>query len=202
MSTSNEDLAATLNNIQYCLYRYVLPPFIAFGSVGNIFNLIIFLQPYLRTNPCSIYLLAYACASLCWIDFVALTASLSNGFSIDFGTLSVAACRIRTYVIYVTINLLPDFLILAALDRTFASTRKLTIQQYSTIKIALCSISGVTLFWILFNIPALIYTDIVQITTVQSVCTPLSGNSFNNFIFVFFAFSYGILPPIILILLG
>lgn len=202
MSSSVEDLAATLNTLQYSLYRYLLPPFLALGTVGNLFNLIIFLQPYLRTNPCSIYLLAYTIASICWVDFVALTASLSGGFSIALGIQSTAACRIRTYIIYVTINLLPDFLILAALDRTCMSAKKVALRQYSTVKVAAYSICGVTLFWLSFNIPALLYTDIEQLPTGQAICTPLPGNTFNNFIFVFFAVSYGLLPPIILITLG
>ncbi len=202
MSSSAEDLFTTLNTIQCCLYHYVLPLFIAFGTVGNLFNLIVFLQPYLRTNPCSIYLLAYTTVSICWVDFVALTASLSIGFSTDLGIQSPAACRIRTYIVYVTINLLPAFLILAAFDRTCVSSRRLTFRQYSTIKVAAYSICGVTLFWLLFNIPALIYTEIEQLQTGQSICTPLPGNFFNNFIFIFFAISYGLLPPLILITLG
>ncbi len=156
MSSSTEYLFNTLNTIQYRLYHYVLPLFIAFGTVGNLFNLIVFLQPYLRTNPCSIYLLAYTTVSICWVDFVALTASLTIGFSTDLGIQSPAACRIRTYIVYVTINLLPAFLI-----------------------------RGVTLFWLLFNIHTLMYTDIEQLPTGQSICIPLPGNFFNNFIFLY-----------------
>jgi hypothetical protein len=202
MSSPTENLFTTLNIAQYRLYHYVLPLFLAFGTVGNLFNLIVFLQPYLRTNPCSIYLLAYTTVSICWVDFVALTASLSIGFSTDLGAQSTAICRIRTYIVYVTINLLPDFLILAAFDRTCVSSKRLTIRQYSTVKVAAYSICGVTLFWILFNIPALIYTDIEQLPTGQPICTPLPGNLFNNFIFIFFAISYGLLPPMILVTLG
>ena len=202
MPPSIEDLSDTLNTVQYRLYRYVLPPLIALGSVGNLFNLMVFLQPYLRTNPCSIYLLAYTSVSICWVDIVALTSSLSIGFSTDLSIQSVAACRIRTYIVYVAINLLPDFLILAAFDRTCVSARRLNIRQYSTVKIAVYSICGVTLFWLLINIPAFVYTDIAQLPTGQSICTPLPGNSFNTFIFIFFAISYGLIPPIILVTLG
>jgi hypothetical protein len=202
MSLPTEDLITTLNTAQYDLYHYVLPLFLSFGTVGNVFNLIVFLQPYLRTNPCSIYILAYTVASICWVDFVAVTSSLSIGFSTDLGTQSPAICRIRTYIIYVTINLLPAFLILAAFDRTCVSSRRLNLRQYSTVKMAACSICGVTLFWLLFNIPALIYTDIQQLPTGQSICTPLPDNFFNNFIFIFFAISCGLLPPLILVTLG
>ena len=202
MPSSTEDLAITLNLIQYRLYRYLLPAFLALGTVGNLFNLVIFLQPHLRRNPCSIFLLAYTVASICWIDFIALTSSLSIGFSVDFGTQSITACRIRTYVVYVTINLLPDLLILAAFDRTCVCARKVTIRQFSSVKVAACSISCVTLFWLIFNIPALIYTSIEKLPTGQPICTPLPSNFFNQFIFIFFTISYGILPPMILITLG
>ena len=195
-------LSTTLNNIQVDLYRYVLLPFIGLGTIGNLLNLVVFLQPYLRSNPCSIYLLAYTIASICWIDFIGLTASLSVGFSLNFGTLSTATCRIRTYILCVIINLLPDFLILAALDRTLITTRRLAVRQLSTRKIACYSICFVTVFWIIFNIPTLFYTDIARVVTGRTVCVPLPGNDFNNFIFIFFAFSNGLLPPIILILLG
>ena len=194
MSLSAEELSATLNTIQYRLYRYVLPPLLAFGTIGNLFSLVIFLQPRLRRNPCSIYLLAYTTASICWVDFVALTASLSIGFSIDLGTQSLAVCRIRTYIVYVTINLLPDLLILAAFDRTCVCSRRLSIRQYSTLNVAAHSICGITLFWLLFNIPALVYTSVEQLPTGQPICTPLLSNSFNNFIFIFFTISYGLLP--------
>ena len=202
MSMSAEDLSIILNTIQYRLYRYALPSLLAFGTVGNLFSLVIFLQPHLRRNPCSIYLLAYTIASICWADFVALTASLTIGFSIDPGTQSLAACRIRTYVIYVTINVLPDLLILAAIDRTCVCSRRLSVREYSTVKVATYSTCGVTLFWLLFNIPALVYTGIEQLPTGQPICTPLLGNAFNDFIFIFFTISYGLLPPMILIPLG
>lgn len=200
--TSVAALSATLNNIQIDLYRYILLPFIGFGTIGNLLNLIVFLQPYLRSNPCSIYLIAYTIASICWIDFIGLTASLGVGFSLNFGTLSTVTCRIRTYILCLIINLLPDFLILAALDRTLICTRNLTIRQFSTRKVAYYSICIVTLFWIIFNIPTLFYTDIARVITGRIVCIPLPGNDFNNLIFVFYAFSNGLLPPLILILLG
>ena len=202
MSSSVHDLSTILNTIQQTLYRYVLLTIILFGTIGNIFNLIVFLQPYLRTNPCSIYLIAYTIASICWLNFTGLTASLNFGFSIDLGTQSVATCRLRTYIVYVLINLMPDFLILAALDRTFITTRKLSIRQYSTIKVAIYSICSVLAFWILFNIPALFYTDIVQMSTGKTICIPLPTNPFSNFIFIFFPISYGLLPPVILVTLG
>ena len=134
MPSSTEDLASTMNLIQYRLYRYLLPVLLAFGTVGNLISLVIFLQPHLRRNPCSIYLLAYTVASICWVDFVALTSSLGIGFSVDLGTQSVGACRIRTYAVYVTINLLPDLLILAAFDRTCVCSRKITIRQFSSVQ--------------------------------------------------------------------
>nr|ACD54743.1 galanin receptor GalR2-like protein [Adineta vaga] len=197
-----ENFLEILNTVQYLLYHYVLPIFIALGTVGNILNLIVFLQPYLRKNPCSIYVLAYTIASICWIDFIALTASFSVGFSFDFSLQSPISCRIRTYIVYVTINLLPAFLILTAFNRMCVSSKRSIIRQYSTMKMAAYSICGVTLFWLLFNIPALIYTNVAQLPTGQSICTPLPDNFFNKFIFIFFAVSYGLLPPIILIILG
>ncbi|CAF1432228.1 unnamed protein product [Adineta ricciae] len=200
MSSISKDFLSTLNIVQYYFYRLILPIFLIFGTIGNVFNLIIFVQPYLRKSPCSIYLLVYTIISICWIDFIGLTSSLSIGYSIDISIQSTIICRIRTYIIYVTINLLPELLILVAFDRTCISSRRLIIRQYSTMKIAIYSISCITFFWIIFNIPALIYTNIEQFPTGQFICIPLPNNVFNEFIFVFFAISYGILPPCVLII--
>ena len=199
MSSISKDLLSSLNIIQYYFYRLILPMFLIFGTIGNVFNLIIFVQPYLRKNPCSIYLLVYTVISICWIDFIGLTSSLSIGYSIDISVQSTIICRVRTYIIYVTINLLPELLILVAFDRICISSRRLIIRQYSTMKTAVYSISCITLFWIILNIPALIYTNIEQFPTGQFICIPLPNSVFNEFIFVFFAISYGIIPPCILI---
>ena len=202
MSLSLDNLSTTLNTIQRDLYRYVLIPFLAFGTVGNLFNLIVFVQPYLRTNPCSIYLLSYTFVSLFWLDFMSMTSLLNIGFSIDIGAHSLIACQTRTYIAYVGINLLPDFLILAAFDRTCVCSRRVTVRQYSSVKVAVYSICSVTLFWLVFNIPTWFYTSIQQMPSGQPICTPLPGNPFNDFIFIFFAITCGILPIIILITLG
>lgn len=202
MSLPADNLSTTLNIVQRDLYRYVLAPFLAFGTVGNLLNLIVFVQPYLRTNPCSIYLLSYTVVSLFWLDFMSVTSLLNIAFSIDVGAYSLVVCQIRTYIAYVGVNLLPDFLILAAFDRTCVCSRRVTVRQYSSVKVAAYSICVVTLFWLLFNIPAWIFTSIEQLPSGQPICTPLPGNPFNDFIFIFFAISCGILPLIILITLG
>lgn len=196
------DLSNTLNYVQELLYRYALPPFLVLGTVGNLLNLIIFTQPYLRSNPCSIYLIAYTIASFFWLDLVALTSSLAVGYSFDVGTQSLAVCRFRTYIVYTTINLLPDFLIMASFDRTCVTSRQRSIRQCSSMKVAAYTILTLIVFWLLFNVPAFFYPFIVELPTGQSICTPMPGNAYNNFVFVFFAISYGLFPPVVLIILG
>ncbi|CAF4280261.1 unnamed protein product, partial [Rotaria sp. Silwood2] len=47
--------------------RYVLMVMVILGLVGNIFNILVFHQPKLRSNPCSFYLITSAYVNIVWI---------------------------------------------------------------------------------------------------------------------------------------
>ncbi|CAF1201971.1 unnamed protein product [Didymodactylos carnosus] len=118
MSSSFVDALASA---QAQLYRYGGTFLIVAGDLGGIFNLIMFLQPSLRWNPCSAYFLAYAGSNLIYINFSMILTSLREGFHVDPSVQSLGFCRLRVYMYYVFTVLPTTLLIMVTIDRTFIS---------------------------------------------------------------------------------
>ncbi|CAF1374932.1 unnamed protein product [Adineta steineri] len=164
-----------MSSVSTYLYEIISPTLMIFGTAGSIINIIVFSQKNLRKNPCSIYFIAYNIVNFMYIYFSLLPQTMSSGYNIDYTTSSIVNC------------------LLASIDRTFITSSNALTRQRSTCRLAYICIGIGTLFWILFHIHALIFTNIVQVGPNSKVCAPQRGthNTFTTY--------YNIIEEIIVI---
>lgn len=168
--TSSQDSLATLVSAELHLFRIGGPILTFIGTLGSLLNLVVFTQKNLRKNPCSIYFIAFNLGNLLSIYFAFLILTLSRGYHINYNTINLAICRLHSYAAILLNCLSPSYLILAAIDRILITSSNALTRQKSTCRLAYISIVGVTLFWVLFHIHALILTRIIPITPNISIC--------------------------------
>jgi hypothetical protein len=195
--SSPSDYTRSLQTAQMNLYVIGGPILMFIGIVNCIFNLIIFMKKKLRENPCSICLIAFNTSSFLLICFSFLPAMLQIGFNIDPSSSNLVYCRIRYYLGFVFTCLPPFYLILASIDRTFITSSKVRTRQWSNRKFICKCIIGLTVFWILFHIHALILTNIIQFGPNYFLCY------FNPGLYTVLTSYYslivnGLIPPVLL----
>jgi hypothetical protein len=192
---------SSIETAQQDLYIIGGPILMLIGIVNCIFNLIIFTKKRLRKNPCSICLIAFNSSSFLLLCFSFLPAMLEIGYNIDPGSYNLVYCRIRYYLGFLFACLPPFYLILASIDRTLVTSSNARIRQWSNRSFIYKCIFGLTLFWILFHIHALFFTNIIQLEPNYFLCY------FNPGLYTVLTSYYslivnGMIPPVLLAIFG
>ncbi len=95
MSSSGDvSLIASLNNVSSMLNRYFAIAIFIFGTIGNVLNCLILLQPTLRSNPCSLFFLVSSIAHLTFI-YSGLTTRMLSGWAVDLTNTIGWLCKLR-----------------------------------------------------------------------------------------------------------
>ncbi|CAF1258075.1 unnamed protein product [Adineta steineri] len=169
-SQYSSNLVVTMQLVQTYTCQIVGSILIFIGTVGCIFNLIIFSKKTLRKNPCSIYFIAYNIVNLLYIYCNLLYTVVSLGYDIDPAIYSLVFCRLHLYASLLFHCLNQYYLILASIDRMFITSRNANRRRRSTKRLAyICIIIG-TIFWALFHSHTLIFTSIIQFAPYVYVC--------------------------------
>jgi hypothetical protein len=169
-----------------------IPPFlIAFGTFGNVLNLIVFTRRTLRSNPCSMYFLAGSINNLFATYVVILTRYLSVSWNLDISTRNTVFCKLRLLFVYVSLNLVLWFAILASADRFFSSSRSVRLRQLSSLKVARINIVFNTIFMYLIYVHVLIFG---RSGTASSPGCSFYGDTYNIFFNFFFLVVANVLP--------
>ncbi|CAF0852573.1 unnamed protein product [Adineta steineri] len=199
MSNTSELNNIILSLSQY-LAIYVSTPIGILGLAGNIFSILIFTRPSLVKNPCSIYLLSSAIANLGFIIFGIMAHFLSQGFGIDPSTYNLAYCRIRYFILNISLFLSIWFVTLAGIDRYCVSSRNIRRRQLSNVKYARYIVVLTTLFFLVLYCHELVFFTIEQLST-GPFCYAQSGTYRIFHDFLYFVV-YCLIPPIIMIIVG
>ena len=99
-----------------------------------------------------------------------LSATLVYGYNVTTASYNLGYCRFQLYMAVLLDILSPFYLILASVDRVLVTSTNAGTRQRSTRRLAYMCISGVTLFWVLFHIYALVSTSIIQIAPNYFAC--------------------------------
>ncbi len=150
-------LATNLNSLASWMNLCILPILIAFGTFGNVLNLIIFTRRTLRTNPCSMYFLAGSINNLFATYVVILSRYLSVSWNLDISTRNNVFCKLRLLFIYSSLNLVLWFTILASADRFFSSSKSVRLRQWSSLPMARKNIVLSTILMYLIYVHVLIF---------------------------------------------
>jgi hypothetical protein len=86
MSNSIPALFENLQATTMWINRILIPLQIAFGTFGNLFNIIVFTRPNLRTNPCVTYFLVNSINSMLVLYIALLTYYLSVSWRLNLAT--------------------------------------------------------------------------------------------------------------------
>jgi hypothetical protein len=168
--SSSADFIASLQLAQENLYRFGGSLLMFLGTISCVFNIFVFIQKNLRKSPCSICLIAFNAASCLLLYLSLLPAILQIGYNIEPGAYNLVYCRIRYYLGFLLACLPPFYLILASIDRALITSVNVRIRQWSNRCFIYKCIFILTLFWALFHIHALFYTNILQFAPNYFVC--------------------------------
>ena len=173
----------------------------AIGTVSCTVSMAVFIQKNLRKNPCSMYFIAVNLANLAFVYSLILMLTASAGFNFDLTSFSTAGCRLSIYCTFVIDALSSTYLILASIDRVLVTSLNARTRRRSTCKLSAAAIFLVTLFWVSFHIPALVFTDLIEIGPHVFMCLPTTS-SYSSFVSYYLLIVKGILIPFLMAFFG
>ncbi|CAF1260098.1 unnamed protein product [Adineta ricciae] len=187
-----------LGEISVKLAQILLPMIIFVGVSGNILNIIILTRANLRNHACSKYFLALASNNLLYSLFI-IQYFLSNGFSIDGQTISNISCKILQYIGSACPFLSPYFIVLASIDRFFASSSNVNIRSISNVTNATKSIIFIVICTLLFFINTLVLNEYRD---DGYGCAIRPETLYNQIFYILQIILFAAIPPILMIFFG
>ena len=184
----------TMNEHLYLqISRYSQPSIIAIGTIGSLFNQILFhRRQSLRTASCAVYFRALSINDLLVLYIVVFTQWLTDQFQLDLTVDYQWFCKIRTYLMYCSYAISPYLIVLVCLDRLCRVSNYARLRRLTTPRRARQLILGCIL------LICLIYSHILwQYKLTQGICHPLSLVYF-RFLGCFLLIFYCLLPPILM----
>ncbi|CAF1058061.1 unnamed protein product [Adineta steineri] len=151
--------SSILSAVQYDINFYGNLVFMIFGTIGNIFIIILFNKHH--QNACAIYLKYSAIVNtINLIYYIPLRI-----FPIDYsrGTRDVLIlCKITIYIPNVIGQIAKTFVVMACIDRYLITSDRVSFRAFSTPKRAKFVIIFAIIFWIIFPIHAPIMQTIIN----------------------------------------
>ncbi|CAF0761371.1 unnamed protein product [Adineta steineri] len=191
-------MSQSLAEISTKITQIVLPMIIVAGVVGNSLNIIILNRPNLRNHACSKYFLALASNNVIYSSFI-IDYFLSNGFNINGQIVSNALCKILQYIGSVCAFLSPYFIILATIDRFFASSSNVTLRRFSNIVVAKYFILIVVSCSLLLYINTLVSYELYD---DGYGCALRSKTIFNQVLLLVQVLLFAAVPPVLMLIFG
>ena len=172
---------------------YTQPIIIFFGTIGALFNQILFRRKKLfRKASCSFYFRALSINDLFVLYFIVLTQWFNDQFKFNPTIKYIWYCKIRTYSMYCLYAISPYFLVLACFDRLCRSSKNSQLRRIATPAIARHIIPLIILLIMI------IYCHILfEFNIINSICIPLNI-SYLQFLAYFLLIFYCLLPPILM----
>jgi hypothetical protein len=187
------DLVTLLNKT---ISQYGLGLIWLIGNIGSAFTCIVFSQPAFRNSPCAIYFIASSFSQFFTFNFALFTRMLEFGYNINAINIFLWYCKIRYYLFYMLVAIPRYNIILASIDRYFASSRDVRRRQWSSPKIAFRLAIGNIIFWSLMYTQFIIFYEIYN-----GSCQPQPG-IYGIFFSIYISIDSGILPLSLMIIFG
>ncbi|CAF3050652.1 unnamed protein product [Rotaria socialis] len=188
------------DSIYYQLSLYTQPLLIILGTIGVIFNQILFFsRKSLRATSCSLYFRAHSFNDFLVLYIYVLMQWIADQYGYDPTSKYNWYCKTKTYVETGLYTLSPYFVVLACFDRLCVSSSNSRIRKVATIRIAsyLIPCMTVLVFAAYFHIP--IWYLLVSYPT-GSVCTVVNFTYIRIYA-VFLVIFLGFMPPCLMIVL-
>ncbi|CAF1097263.1 unnamed protein product [Adineta steineri] len=183
------------------LYRIGGPILLFIGITSCILNLLVLRRISLRKSPCTMGLITVNIVNFAYLFFGLLFTVLIIGYNSDPSANNIGFCRFRNYMSFILVCCEPSCLILASIDRVLVTSPNAGTRRRSTRRLMFISIIGMCLFWSVFHIHALIFTQIVQYGTNYFVCIRQPG-VYSEFVTYYSLVVTGCLPPTLMAIFG
>ncbi|CAF3504358.1 unnamed protein product [Rotaria socialis] len=180
------------------LARIVLISLMILGTIRNVLNLFIFTRPRFLRSSCTLYFIAVSINNIIAIYVSIFNRLLIGGFSIDVGLSSTIVCKLRPYIGYVILALLPYFYVLTCFDRYCSSSASVICRPWSNKTMAKRFICGaIVLAAILYSHMSIFFQ--IQKVGSDTICYPEQGlyDSFlENILYNYLLFFSIYFPPL------
>jgi hypothetical protein len=189
------------DSLYYQLSRYTQPPLIILGTMGAIFNQILFTcRRPLRATSCSLYFRALSVNDLLVLYIYVLLQWLVDQYGIDPTKQYDWYCRAKTFIQTSLFTLSAYFVVLACFDRLCTSSTSARLRQIATIRVASYLIPCMTIivFAAYCHIP--IYYSLI-IHSTGSVCNAVDP-VYTRIYAIFLVIFLGFMPPILMMILS
>ncbi|CAF1322189.1 unnamed protein product [Adineta ricciae] len=166
------------------------------GNIGAILTCVVFYQPVFRKSPCAMYFLASSFAQFFTYNFALFIRMLQYGYNVNVVNDLLWFCTLRYYLFYIGTANSRYNIIMASIDRYFASSRNALRRQWSSLKVAYRIIISMAIFWCIIYIQVFIFYRIDD-----RVCRYQNG-AYATYFSIYILIDTGVLPILLMLVFG
>ena len=187
------------DSIYLNLSRYTQPALIVFGTLGAVFNQILFYKRKpLRTTSCSLYFRALSLNDLLVLYIYVLFQWLADQYGFDPSRQHNWYCKVKSFLNSGLFTLSPYLVVLACFDRLCTSSTNAGLRRIASIRVASYVIPAAVVFVFFAYFHNLVWYQLV-VTPYYSICTVVDP-TYNKVIPAFLIIFLALLPPILMII--
>ncbi|UJR34119.1 hypothetical protein I4U23_021526 [Adineta vaga] len=183
---SSSQADPTLALVTHLLTYYGYSIMLIFGNIGNLLNILLFLQKKLRKTSCNNYFVVSA-----FTNIIALNVGISSIIhaEIEPRDLTDIYCKIEGYIMNVCLQISRYLIVVACFDRYALCSTNASLRKFSRVSVARrYVIPLIILLWLVVPIHVPIF-----ITVVKDTCAFVDTGAYYNSIYGLILI--GILPP-------
>jgi hypothetical protein len=200
-------LINTLEWVILELNQKICPIILIFGVISNVLNLIIFTRETFIKQSCSLYFLCISLNNLAMYLIGLTTRIIDDGFKLNLSYNKTSAyCKIRNYLVYTLFAVSSWLLVLASLDRLYATNQStLRRQFYCSFRIAFRLIFLTIGICVIAHIHMLIFYGFFLTSNAYNQLTlscTINVLAYDIFYAFFILIFYSLLPPILMSIIG
>ncbi|UJR32897.1 hypothetical protein I4U23_020358 [Adineta vaga] len=178
-------------NIWFGLFIFIT------GNISTIGNFIVFTSRLFRARAYSLYLIAESICSLIYFNYVLVTRMIQKGYQFPIINRYDPICKIRQFLSIYTHQVAFTLFALATIDRILSTHRSIVYRQWSNRRTLVYKlIPAVVIIWFVC-----VSHRLVLYSNISGSCGPQLG-IYEKFDSYFEVIMSGMVPPILLILLG
>jgi hypothetical protein len=204
MSSIN-DLINQLNTAGSIIFLAVSIINFALGSVGVLFNMLVFTRSTLRREPCSFYFLSSTFYDSFIVFLILPVRVLSNIYNINGANYNLGVCKIETYIFFVARVISIWLIVLACIDRYLHSSSSERIRRIGSLKSAKISSGILSIIVLISYSHMLVYYEIINVTNQFGIITPQCNSQpgiYRTFLGLWHMVVSSLFPSILMIFFG
>lgn len=193
-------MADSLIELSVAITRIVVPIIIVVGALGNGLNIIILTRSAFNRHTCSLYFLVMAINNFFYSTILLTFNLLGDGYQQHLLNKSGTACKLISYLLNLCPNISVYLIVLASVDRYFASSSNPQRREWSSVRIARVTVT------ILLSVLALLLIGVTIIFDLSSYntfgCIPYADTFSKQVYMIILVVEFAIFAPCLMIIFG